>query len=78
MLKITFLQHCILSLGNVDQKITGASKGGGVGILVRKKFTADIKSSLETVGESFFKSIWSEITDPLTENLLVNNSYCPN
>ena len=33
---------------------TGASKDGGIGIFVPKKFTADIKSSLETVDESFF------------------------
>ena len=55
----------------------GASKGGGVGIFVPKKFAADIKSSLETVDESFFESILVEITDPLTEKLLVNVSYCP-
>ena len=43
-----------------------------------RKFTADIKPSLETVDESFFESIWVEITDPLTEKLLINVSYCPN
>ena len=26
----------------------------------------------------FFESIWVEITDPLTEKILVNVSYCPN
>ena len=57
---------------------TGASNGGGVGIFVPKKFTANIKSSIETVDESFFESIWVEITDPLIEKLYVNVSYCPN
>ena len=57
---------------------TGASKGGGVGTFASKKITADIKSSLETVDESIFESIWVEIKDHLTEKLLVNVSYCPN
>ena len=57
---------------------TGASKGGGVGIFVPKKFTADIKSSLETVDKSFSESIWVEINDPLTEKSLVKVFYCPN
>ena len=65
--------------GNCRSDKTGVSKGGGVGIFVPKKFTADIKSSLETVDESFFdESIWVEITDPLTEKLIVKVSYCPN
>ena len=56
---------------------TRSSKGGGVGIFVPKIFTANNKSSLETIDESFLGSIWVEIADPLTEKLLVN-SYCPN
>ena len=51
---------------------------GGVGVFVPKKYTADIKSSIETVDESFIESIWVEITDLRTEKLLVNVSYCPN
>ena len=70
ILKITFLgSHTSFGKCRSDKK--GASKGGGVCIFVPKKFTADIKSSLETVDESFFESIWVEITDPLTENYLL-------
>ena len=73
-----FLTASHTFLGKCRSDKTGASKGGGVGIFVPKKFKADIKRSLETVDESFFESIWVEITDPLTEKLLVNVSYCPN
>ena len=67
----TFFEKC-------SSDKTVASKGGGVGIFVPKKFPASIKSSIETIDESFFESIWVEITDPLTENLFVNVSYCTN
>ena len=73
-----FLTASHTFFGKCRSEKTGAAKGGGVGIFVPKKFTADIKSSLETVDESFFESFWVEITDPLTEKLLVNVSYCPN
>ena len=64
--------------GKCRSEKTRASKGGGVGIFVSRKLTTDIESSLETVDESFFESIWVEITDPLTEKLLINVSSCPN
>ena len=73
-----FLTASHTFFGKCRSDKTGASKGGGAGIIVPKKFTADIESSLETVDESFFESIWVEITDPLTEKLLVSVSYCPN
>ena len=52
-----FLTASHTFFGNYRSDKTGASKGGGEGIFVPKKFIADIKSSLETVDESFFESI---------------------
>ena len=66
-----FLTPSHTFLGKCRSDKTGASKGGGLGIFVPKKITADIKSSLETVDEIFFDSIWVEINDPLTENYLL-------
>ena len=61
-----FLTASHTLFGKCRSDKTGASKSGGVGIFVPKKFTADIKSSRETV-DDFFGSTWVEITDPLTE-----------
>ena len=77
-IKNNFLTASHTFFGKCRSDKTGASKGGGVGIFVPKKYTADIKLSIEIVDESFFESICVEITDPLTEKLLVNFSYCPN
>ena len=49
-----FLTASHTFFGKCRSDKTGASKGGGVGIFVPKKITVDIKSSLETVEESFF------------------------
>ena len=73
-----FLTATHTFFGKCRAEETGDSKGGGLGIFVPKKFTADIKPSRETVDESFFESIWVEIIDHLTEKLLVKVSYCPN
>ena len=49
-----FLTASHTFFGKCRSDKTGASKGGGVGIFVPKKFTAYLKTSLETVDESFF------------------------
>ena len=66
-----FLTASHTFFGKCRSEKTGASKGGGVGIFVPKKFTASIKSSIKTVDKSFFDTIWVEITDSLTENYLL-------
>ena len=73
-----FLTASHTFFGKCRSDKTGASKGKGIGTFVPEKFTANIKSSIETDDENFFESIWVEITDPLTEKLLVIVSHCPN
>ena len=48
-----FLTASHTFFGKCRSEKTGASKGGGVGIFVPKKITADVNSSLETVDEFF-------------------------
>ena len=49
-----FLTTSHTFFGKCRSDKTGASKSGGVGIIVPKKFTADIKSSLENVDDFFW------------------------
>ena len=49
-----FLTSSHTFFGKCRSDKTGASKGGGVGISVPKKFSASINSSIETVDDSFF------------------------
>ena len=76
-IELNFLTASHTFFGKCRSDKTGASKGG-VGIFVPKTYSISINSSIETVDESFFESIWVELTDPLTEKLLFNVSYCPN
>ena len=62
-----FLTASHTFFGKCRSDKTRTSKGGGVSIFVPKKISASINSSNETVVyESFFESIWVEITGPLT------------
>ena len=73
-----FLTASHIFFGKCRSDKTEASKSRGVGVFAPKNFSASFNSSNEMVDETFFESIWVEITDPLTEKLLVNVSYWPN
>ena len=57
---------------------TELERGGGVGIWIPKQFSIKIRRDLNTINQSFFESLWIEVTEPLKEKLLINVAYCSN
>ena len=57
---------------------TELERRGGVGIWIPMKFSIKIRNDLNTINQSFFESLWIEVTEPLKEKLLINVVYCSN
>ena len=57
---------------------TGVNKGGGVAIWVPRDISSKQRNDLNVFNESFFESLWVEISGLLVNKILINASYCPN
>ena len=57
---------------------TGVNKGGGVAIWVPRDISSKRRNDLNVLNESFFESLWVEISGLSVSKNLINASYCPN
>ena len=57
---------------------TGVNKGGGVAIWVPWDISSKQRNDLNVLNESFFESLWVEISGLSVSKILINASYCPN
>ena len=57
---------------------TGVNKGGGVAIWVPRDISSKQQNDLNVLNESFFESLWAEISGLSVSKILINASYCPN
>ena len=57
---------------------TGVNEGGGVAIWVPRYISSKQRNDLNVLNESFFESLWVEISGLSVSKILINASYCPN
>ena len=57
---------------------TGVNKCGGVTIWVPGDISSKQRNDLNVLNESFFESLWVEISGLSVNKILINASYCPN
>ena len=57
---------------------TGVNKGGGVAIWVPRDKSSKQRNNLNVLNESFFESLWVEISGLSVNKILIKASYCPN
>ena len=57
---------------------SGVNKGGGVAIWVPRDISSKQRNDLNVPNESFFESLWAEISGLSVSKILINASYCPN
>ena len=57
---------------------TGVNKDGGIAIWVPRDISSKQGNDLNVLNESFFESLWVEISGLSVSKILINASYCPN
>ena len=57
---------------------TGVNKGGDVAIWVLRDISSKQRNDLIVLNESFFESLWVEISELSVGRIPINSSYCPN
>ena len=55
---------------------TEVNKGGGVAIWIPRDISSKQLNDLNVLNESFFKSLWVEISELLVNKILIKASYC--